>query len=178
MKIRWNRLKLYLLVTLAATAVCGCQTSGKTNPKKQFATLRLHLEASSDGTKSNEPVPIYREKPIMVNIEKTPFLTEGNVAEARVTDAMGGFALHIRFDHSGAALFEEYTASNRGRRIAVHSQFGEKMKDSRWLAAPRISRRVSDGVFDFTPDATRAEADEIALGLNNVARKVQGWIDR
>jgi len=39
------------------------------------------------------------------------------------------------------------------------------------LAAPLIQRRISDGVLSFTPDATRADTDEIALGLNNEAVK-------
>ena len=92
-------------------------------------------------------------------------------------DVVGGFALRIRFDHPGTALLEEYTAANHGRKIAVFSQFGEKIKDYRWLAAPIIARRITDGVFTFTPDATREEAEEIALGLNNVAKKVQKWTE-
>src|ERR1035437_5714167 len=135
MNIRWCRFNIYLALALALAAVCGCKTSGDTNPKKLLTTFRLHLEASRDGTKANEPVPIYREKPVMVNVEKMPFLTEVNVAEARVIDVVGGFALRIRFDHPGTALFEEYTIANRGRRIAVFTQFGDKIKDSRWLAA-------------------------------------------
>jgi preprotein translocase subunit SecD len=177
MKIRWNRFNIYLVVTLAAVAVCGCRTSGDINPKKLLSTLRLHLEVSRDGTKANEPVPVYRAQPVMINVEKAPFLTEANVAEAKVIDGVGGFALSIRFDRPGSALFEEYTTANHGRRIVVFSQFGDKIKDYRWLAAPVITRRITDGVFTFTPDATREEAEEIAFGLNNVAKKVQRWTD-
>jgi preprotein translocase subunit SecD len=173
MNIRWCRFNIYLGLALALTAVCGCKTPGETNPKKLLSTLRLHLEASRDGTKANEPVPIYREKPVMINVQKEPFLTEGSVVEAKVIDVIGGFALRIRFDHPGTALFEEYTTANLGRRIAVFSQFGEKIKDNRWLAAPIIARRTTSGVFTFTPDATREESEEIALGLNNVAKKVK-----
>ena len=32
-------------------------------------------------------------------------------------------------------------------------------------------------MFTFTPDATREECEEIAVGLNNVAKKVQLWPD-
>ena len=39
------------------------------------------------------------------------------------------------------------------------------------MAAPRIARRISNGVISFTPDATRDEAEQIAIGLNNVAIK-------
>jgi preprotein translocase subunit SecD len=178
MKIRWNHFKIYLLVTLAAAAVCGCQTSGESKPEKLLSTLRLHLEANRDGTKANQPVPIYREKPIMVNVERTPFLHEERVSDAKVVDVVGGFALRIQFDHQGTVLLEEYTIGNRGRKIAIFSQFSEQMKDYRWLAAPVISHRITDGVLVFTPDATREEAEEIAIGLNNVSKKVHKWIDR
>ena len=173
MNIRWCWFNIYLALALALAAVCGCKIVGEITSKKLLCAFHLHLEANRDGTKANEPVPIYREKPVMINVDKIPFLTETSVAEAKVIDVVGGFALRIRFDHPGTALFEEYTTANRGRRIAVFSQFGKKIKDARWLAAPIITRRITDGVFTFTPDASREECEEIAVGLNNVAKKAQ-----
>lgn len=180
MMIRPQPFNTYLLVALmtAILAVCGCQSTPNKPSKKLLSTLRLHLEASFDGTKANEPVPIYREKPVWVRVDKMPFLTEGNVMSASVIDVVGGFALRIQFDHDGTVLLEETTATNRGRKIAIFSQFGQQIKDYRWLAAPVINRRISDGVLTFTPDATREEAEEIAVGLNNVSKKVHTWIDR
>ena len=180
MMIRVQRFNTYLLVTLtaAAVAVCGCQSTGDKKPKNLLSTLRLHVEAGLDGTKASESVPVYREKPVWVNVEKLPFLTEANVASASVIDGVGGFALSIQFDHDGIVLLEGCTAANRGRRMAVFSQFGKEIKDYRWLAAPLINRRISDGILVFTPDATREEAEEIALGLNNVSKKVHTWVDR
>ena len=35
-----------------------------------------------------------------------------------------------------------------------------------------IAQRIPDGYFTFTPDATRAEAQRIVRGLNNVAAKL------
>src|ERR1017187_5242560 len=97
----WCRFNIYLALVLGLAAVCGCRTSGESNPKKQVSTLRFHLETTRDGTKANEPVPIYREKPVMVNVELTPFLTEANVAEAKVIDVIGGFALRIPIWNQG-----------------------------------------------------------------------------
>jgi preprotein translocase subunit SecD len=173
MNIRWCRFNIYLVLVLALAAVCGCTTSQESIPKSQVSTLRLHLEATRDGTKAVEPVPIFREKPIMVTVQKEPFLSEANIAEAKVIDVIGGFALRIQFDHPGTSLFEGCTTENPGRRIAVFSQFGEKLSDARWLAAPVVAHRITDGVFIFTPDATREESEEIAEGLNHVAKKVQ-----
>jgi len=42
----------------------------------------------------------------------------------------------------------------------------KKAVDSRWLAAPVISRRLSDGVLTFTADCDRYEADRLTEGLN------------
>jgi hypothetical protein len=52
----------------------------------------------------------------------------------------------------------------------VFCKFG---RDPRWLAAPQITKHLSAGVFTFTPDATREEAERIVTGLNNVAEKVK-----
>ena len=162
-----SRFNIYLCAgVIALVATCGCQSVGG---KKEASTLRLHLEVTPDGTDRSTPVPIYRESPIYVNVEKAPFLDEGAVAKASVVEVMGGFSIFIQFDRRGSWLLEQYTVANKGRRIGVFSQFGQ----TRWLAAPIISKPIADGAFVFTPDATREEADRIVRGLNNVAKKVQ-----
>ena len=178
MTICGKRFNIYLLAMLGAALACGCQSSGEKHPKKLLSTLRLRLETGSDRSKSTESIPVYREKPIWVNVQKEPFLSEANVVAASVVDEVGGYALRIQFDQNGTVLLEECTTRNRGRRIAIFSQFAEQLKDYRWLAAPVISHRIADGVLVFTPDATREEAEEIALGLNNVAKKIRTWVDK
>ncbi len=178
MKICWHRFNIYLAVALAAAVACGCRTSPESKAKKQLSTLRLHLETGRDASATTEAVPIYREHPYMVTVDKMPFLNEADVASAKVVDVVGGFALRIQFNHAGTATLEQYTIANRGRKIAVFSQFGEELMNIRWLAAPYISQRISDGVFVFTPDATREESEEIARGLNNVVKKATTWIDK
>jgi len=172
------RFNIYLLVALVAVIPCGCKSSGEKQSTKALSTLRLHLEVGSDRTKSTESIPVYREKPIWLTVQKEPFLTEANVAAASVVDEVGGYVLRIQFDQNGSVLLEECTTGNRGRRMGIFSQFAEKLKDYRWLAAPVISHRIADGVLVFTPDATREEAEEIAVGLNNVAKKTHTWLDK
>ena len=180
MMIRWERFNIYLLAAsiLVIAAACGCRSPEERRQRKLLGTLRLHLEASRDGTKADEAVPVLRANPVWVRVTKSPFLNESQVSEAAVVEVVGGFALRIQFDHQGQVLLEQCTAANRGRKIAIFCQFGNELKDYRWLAAPVISRRISDGVLVFTPDATRAEAAEIAQGLNNVAKQVHTWVDR
>lgn len=176
MMMGWNRFNIYLLPVLALGLVCGCQNPERQR-KRQLSTLRVHLEAPRDGTKRSEPVPISRDDKVMVNVEKSPFLTEASVSEAKIVDTVGGFALSIEFDRQGSWLLEQYSTANRGKHFAIFSRFvpetGQPLNEGRWLAAPLIPRGITNGVLFFTPDATREEAGQIVLGLNNIAQKLK-----
>ena len=164
MKIGFLGFNLYLLLLLVLP---GCQLTGK---KKEASTLRLHVEVTPDGTDKNGPVPIGRgDFTFQVNVEKEPFLKEGDISQAWVVDALGGFQILVQYDRRGTLLLDQYSTAYKGRRVAIFSQFGEV----RWLAAPVMANRISDGTLVFTPDATREEAERIVEGLNNVAKEVQ-----
>ena len=169
------RFNVYLLIVCAALLACGCaskKTKEEKEKEKQLSTLRLHMEVTASTEQFSVTVPIFRQRPVMITVDKDPFLTEANVEEAKVVDVLGGFALQIQFDHEGAMLLENYTTANPGRRIAIFSLFGKTKDESRWLGAPMISRRITNGLLIFTPDATREESERIALGLNNVHKKL------
>jgi preprotein translocase subunit SecD len=171
MVIRSTRFNIYLLCLALLSPAAGCR-SPESRREKQLATFRVHVEVNPDGAGLSEAIPIYRAHPTLVNVDRGPILTEGNVAEARVSlDTLNGFALQIQLDPRGTLLLEQYTAMNSGKRFAIYADFGEKLAEHRWLGAPIIARRISNGVLTFTPDATRDEAEEIARGLNNVAIK-------
>src|ERR1051325_3258877 len=159
MKIRGTAFNT-LLLWLAAALLAGCAASGG-KFKKEASTLRLHLEVTPDGTAHNAPVPIYRAHPVYVNVEKDPFLSEGYIQKAEVVNDLAGFSIRVQYEQKGAWLLENVTTANKGRRIAIFSQFGE----ARWLAAPILGQRITDGVLQFTPDASREEAERIVRGL-------------
>ena len=97
-----HRFNGYLTValTLALALVCGCRTEeGKR--EKALSTLRVFLEVNEDAAKRSRPVPVDRNNPILVNVETEPFLTEADVSEARVEEAVGGFAIRVRLDRRG-----------------------------------------------------------------------------
>jgi len=165
MKSALARFNIYLLIALALTGA-GCKSGAFA--KKTASTLRLHIEVNRDGTERNMPIPIYRASPFYVNVETDPVLNEGHVTQAAVVEGLGSFEIRVEFDQKGTWLLEQYTTALRGKRLAVFSQFGE----ARWLAAPAMTDRISDGIFTFTPDATREEAERIVEGLNNVAKKL------
>ena len=170
MRIRPDRFNIIFLLTVALAGFVGCK-SPESEKKKELTTLRVHMQANTDGAQSADVVPVFRENPVLVSIERAPFLSEANVTSAEVVDVMGGFALRVQFERRGMWLLEQYTTLNKGRHLAVYSQFGTTTNQARWLAAPRITQRIADGILVFTPDATREEADRIVRGLNNAARE-------
>lgn len=168
---RHKRFNTYLALALMAVILAACQFAGMGS--RELSTLRFHLEANLDGTDHNVPACIFRGHPVLIGIERTPFLDESSVAEAKVVDTLGGFAVQIRFDRRGGWVLEEYSTAHKGKRFAIFSEFGNTAAQARWLAAPRVSQHIADGIFVFTPDATREEAERVVRGLNNVAHKIQ-----
>ncbi len=165
MKLRLMSFNHFLFAVLAVVLLAGCASSSESKKKKEAATLRLYLESTSDNTENSTAVPVYRDAPVVVRVEKIPFVDEGDIANAALVDVVGGFAIQITYNFHGRLALEQVTAAKKGWRIAIHCQATE----GRWLAAPVISQKISDGVFTFTPDATREEAERIVRGLNNVA---------
>lgn len=170
--------RINIIFTLLVFLLMGCQTteektrSADAKKKAKEATfLRFHLEVNADGTGYNAPVPVYRNSPIMVNVNKEAFLDPGYMTKAEIVevDEHGGFGIKITFDDRGTFRLDNVTTSYKGRRIAIYAQW----EDVRWLAAPRINRRINNGVFIFTPDATKEEAERLVNGLNNVIKKVK-----
>jgi preprotein translocase subunit SecD len=171
MMIKVHRFNKYFLPALAmalAVVVAGCQSS-KAKKKMTATLIELHLEANQDSSSDHMPITISRDPPVVINVEKEGFVDGGDVAEARVVEDALGFKLQLQFNWRGTQLLESATAANRGKRIAVFCAFGP----TRWLGAPQIRNKISDGVLTFTPDATREEADRIVKGLNEVAAEIK-----
>jgi 5-enolpyruvylshikimate-3-phosphate synthase len=104
-------------------------------------------------------------------IDRSPFLHEGYVKRAAVVTNLNSYGIEIEFDHQGALVLDSVSTSYKSRHIAIFSDFSPAQK--RWLAAPLVNNRITNGVLNFTPDASREEAERIVRGLNNVAGKWQ-----
>lgn len=165
------RFNLYLLLLAATLAATGCQTEKK-KEEKHISSLRFYMENRAQVPGSGETVSVLRASPVLVTIGNEPILTEANVVAATLLETPGGYAIEVKFDETGTWILEQYTSANSGRHIAIFSQWSEKTMDSRWIAAPIISHRIANGVFAFTPDASREEAKQIVLGLNNEAKVI------
>ena len=167
MKSRFHRFNIYFV--LCASVLAGCETTEPGKHGKEASTLRVYLEVGFSSQAQQSGVPIFRKAPVMVNIDREPFLTELDVYEAAVVDAPGGFSIRVTFNRHGALLLENVSTLNKGRRAAIQSHFTE----TRWLAAPVLSNRISNSLRVFAPDATREEAERIVRGLNNIAAKIR-----
>lgn len=170
MMIRIRSFNIYLLGAFFAIGL-GCETTSTGKRGKEASTLRLFLEANADGSPHNATASVFRQKPFVVTINREPFLTELDLDSAEVVkaDAYGGFAIRAQFGRHGALLLENVTTVNRSRHLVIQSQFTE----SRWLAAPLITKRITDGMIVFTPDASEEEAQRIVRGLNNLIAEVK-----
>jgi hypothetical protein len=158
---------LYLaLATLLG--FCGCQTI----KKSPTAALRVHIETTPDPAGASQTIPVLRSNPVLVTIKNEPVLTEANIVSAEVIEAVGGFALKIKFDENGTWLLEQYSAANPGGHLVIYGQWGNNLTNGRWLADPVISHRISNGTLVFTADCEREEADQLVLGLNNFAKNL------
>jgi preprotein translocase subunit SecD len=169
MKVWTRRFNTYLMLTAALVLLCSCQTDRK--KKEPVSAVRIHIEVNPDSAGTSQTVSIVRSDPVSVTIDQEPILTEANVIAARVFDAPGGFAIEIRFDETATRILEQYSAANSRRHFAIFGQWGDKLVSGRWLAAPTITHRIGNGVLAFTADVSREEADQLVLGLNNVAKK-------
>lgn len=170
MKVCGLRFNVYFALAAATMLLCGCQT---VKPAKKTAALRVYIESNAGLEGTSRTITLLRADPVVLTIAPDPFLTEAGIIAARTIETPGGFAIEVQFDEFSAVTLEQYTAANPGRHLAIYGEWGEKPVTGRWLAAPLITHRIGNGILSFTPDASREEADELVLGLNNVAKKIQ-----
>ena len=165
------RFNTYLFLLAVALSV-GCKTTEERRRDKAITTFRLHLETSRGDTGSDAIIEIAGAQ---LCVNNAAFLDETSVTNAAVVDTRdGGFAIQVQYDRHGTLVLDAVTTENRGRHLAIFTQFGPgKLEQKRWLGAPYISSSIAGGVLIFTPNSTRAEAEQVVQGLNNVAQKLK-----
>jgi hypothetical protein len=175
MRAHWYAININLWGLAGLLTLCaGCQSglihaSREGKAGEELSSLRIHIQGTPDASGRTLEVPVFRARPMLVRIEREPFITEGNVVAAEVVDEPGGFSIQLEFDRQGRWLLEKYTAANMNRRVAIYGSYATQ---ERWLAAPRIQKVITDGKLTFTPDATRDESLRFVRGLKNYARKM------
>jgi hypothetical protein len=154
---------------MAVGLLSACQT---TKRDELASALRVYIETVPDGISTNQTAFVVRAHPMAFPVASVPVLTEASIVAVRTIDTQGGFAIQVQFDEMGTYTLEHYSASNLGKHFVIFGQWGKTVADSRWLAAPLITRRMGDGKLVFTPDASREEADRLVLGLNEAIKQI------
>jgi len=168
-----GRFNLYLLLLLAfSLALAGCATAKK-KKHEPLGAIRVHIESTANAQGEGQTISVLRNDPVLVTIAKDPVLTEANLLRAALVETPGGFCIELKFDQTGAWTLEQFSAAYSGKHFAIFGQWGEKLKDGRWLAAPMITGHNASGILAFTPDMSHAEAQQLVVGLNNAAKKIQ-----
>ena len=169
-----SRFNVYLLplLLLAALAAPGCALFHK-KPPKDVGAVRVHIESPPNAADVTQTVSVLRADPVVVTILKDQILTESDLLQASLRESPGGFYVELKFDQIGALTLEQYSAAYQGKHFVIFGQWGEKLKDGRWLAAPIIAARNTGGTLAFTPDMSRVEAEQWVKGLNATAKRIQ-----
>ena len=131
-----RRFNLYLLLA-ALVLLAGCALFKRQD--KGEAALRVHIESGEHLSEGTKTISVLRATPVMVTIVTEPILTEADIAGASLITTPGGFAVQVKFDESGSLILEQYSSANPGKHLVIFGQWGEKLVNGRWLAAPSIN---------------------------------------
>ncbi|HXA45180.1 MAG TPA: hypothetical protein VNZ25_06720 [Candidatus Angelobacter sp.] len=168
-----GRFNVYLILMLMlAMAGTGCALFDK-KKAQPVGAVRVHIESPENAGSDSQTVSVLRADPVLVVIAKEAILTEASLLKAALVTSPGGFYVQLQFDNTGALTLEQFSAAYGGKHFVIFGQWGDKLKDGRWLAAPIIQGRNATGRLAFTPDMTRAEAQQWVDGLNHTAKKLQ-----
>ncbi len=159
----------FMTLTLATS---GC-ASWHHKPKEPVGAVRIHVESPATIASQTHTVSVLRADPVVVRIGNDPILTETDLLRAQILHNPGGFYVELVFDEIGKLTLEQFTGAEEGRHLAIFAQWGDHLKDGRWVAAPVIDGRNASGRLSFTPDMSREEAEAWVTGLNATAKKLQ-----
>jgi hypothetical protein len=163
MKFRFRLINWNLALTLAlALGAAGCASSSKKD--KQISTIRLHFEVNPQMVRRSIEVSVLRAHPLRLTVAEQPLVHEGYLNAAEIISSGGTPSIKLTFNPAGKRLLETETAVSLGKHIAIFAQFPEP----RWLAAPVVTGRNTDGTITFTPDASLEECRRLIDGLNLV----------
>ena len=180
MKGYWPRFNLFLALAALVLALGGCKSVPNLDPFKKSepqSVLRIHMELAAANTSMQmsaaKTITLLRENPVSVTIDKDPILTEANLVAARVISTPEAPAIELKFDDNGTWILEQYSAGNPGLHFVIFGQWGDDLKNSRWLAAPMITKRINTGILSFTPDMSSDEASNFVAGLQTEIKQFQ-----
>ncbi|MSR65645.1 MAG: hypothetical protein EXS18_07695 [Verrucomicrobiae bacterium] len=95
-------------------------------------------------------------------VDSLPVLSEADLDHADITGEGDNFAMRLFFNTLGTIKLDTVSLNSRGHLFVI-------IINGVPVAAPQLRARIVDGVFEFTPDITRADAETVVRGLNAMA---------
>jgi len=133
-------------------------TACHTGPPKDAVTLRMHLPASPALQPTRRMMVEVHTPAMSLQVDRLPVLSENDLDHAELVGEGENYDMRLTFTTHGTIVLDTVTINARGQQLVI-------MLNNIAVAAPMLSHRIADGVFEFTPDMPREEAEKVVKGL-------------
>ncbi|MCD8162375.1 MAG: protein translocase subunit SecD [Synergistaceae bacterium] len=119
----------------------------------------LYIKQMEEAVKSNHDMAVARSENGSAYLLGKQYVGGGDLTKAETNfDQFGKAAVSLKFNTEGAKLFDEATAANIGKQIAI-------VLDGIVISAPVVQQRISGGEAQITGSFSTAEANRLAIML-------------
>lgn len=119
----------------------------------------LYIKQMEEAVKSNSDIAVARSESGSAYLLGKQYVGGGDLTKAETNfDQFGKAAVSLKFNPGGAKLFDEATAANIGKQIAI-------VLDGTVISAPVVQQRISGGEAQITGSFSTAEANRLAIML-------------
>ncbi len=121
--------------------------------------VEAYIEEMKSAVKSNPDIVVANGEEGGAYLLGKSYVNGKNLTKADTTfDQFGKAAVSLKFSAEGAKLFDEATAANVGKQIAI-------VLDNLVISAPVVQQRISGGEAQITGKFSTAEANRLAIML-------------
>ena len=143
------------LLVFALLVAGGC----KSKPPENAVTMTMHLPATVT-TPQDRRVPVILRAPTMsFLVDGVAVFTEDDLDSAEFKEDAEGFRMRFTFNTAGTIRLDVLTNEHRGSLVVVYL-------NNQPVGVPQLKHRIVDGMFEFTPNVSREEAELLIAGLN------------
>ena len=119
----------------------------------------LYIEQMKEAVKDNPGMAVANSEEGGAYLLGKQYVSGGDLTKAETTfDQFGKAAVSLTFNAEGAKLFDEATAANINKQIAI-------VLDGTVISAPVVQQRISGGEAQITGSFTTEEANRLAIML-------------
>ncbi|MBR4401550.1 MAG: protein translocase subunit SecD [Synergistes sp.] len=131
------------------------------------AEVDEYVKQMEEAVKANSEMTVSRSENGSAYLLGKMYVGGGDLTKAETTfDQFGKAAVSLKFNQEGAKLFDEATAANIQKQIAI-------VLDNVVISAPVVQQRISGGEAQITGSFTTEEANRLAIMLRAGALPVE-----